>query len=168
MSGRFFNHMDVVCRGFDLSYRLEVPENGLLCCGASEGFQQLREILKAMWVVRQPEVVAAETSTRVINSFGIFRTCFVFLPPANEVWGKVMLLPASVILFTGGSAYRGSASGGSPPPRVTLNTMGYGQQAGSTHPTGMLSCWKCKYLYLCWLQKWTLEPKKFTSTWTFF
>ena len=168
MSGRFFNHMDVVCRGFDLSYRLEVPENGLLCCGASEGFQQLREILKAMWVVRQPEVVAAETSTRVINSFEIFRTCFVFLPPANEVWGKVMLLPASVILFTGGSAYRGSASGGSPPPRVTLNTMGYGQQAGSTNPTGMPSCWKCKYLYLCWLQKWTLEPKKLTSTWTFF
>ena len=61
MSGCLFNHMNVVCRGFDLSDRLEVPENGLLCCGASEGFQQLREIFKAMWVVRQPEVVATET-----------------------------------------------------------------------------------------------------------
>ena len=31
-----------------------------------------------------------------------------FLPPANEVWGKVIFSETSVILFTGGrSAYRG-------------------------------------------------------------
>ena len=39
-------------------------------------------------------------------------------------------------LPTEGFAY----TGGRPPPRDTWNTTGYGQQAGSTHPTGMHSC----------------------------
>ena len=94
-----------------------------------------------------------------------------FLPPANEVWGKVMFSLACVILFTGersfasrGSAFwrglppGGSDSGGLPPggsasrggwqtplllkpcPRDSWDTKGYSQQAGGTHPTGMLSC----------------------------
>ena len=31
----------------------------------------------------------------------------LLLPPANEVWGKVIFLLACVILFTGGSLFRG-------------------------------------------------------------
>ena len=43
--------------------------------------------------------------------------CFLFyiillvtllLPPANEVWGKVIFLHLSVILFTGGSTWAGT------------------------------------------------------------
>ena len=69
-----------------------------------------------------------------------------FLPPADEVWGKVMFLHVSVILFTGGgfpidgglptdgreSAYREGV--GKTPPQKTPP-----RKAGSTHPTGMLS-----------------------------
>ena len=46
-------------------------------------------------------------------------------------------------LHLGGSASRGSASkgeGGLPTDRDTWDTMGYGQQAGGTYPTGMHSC----------------------------
>ena len=73
----------------------------------------------------------------------------LLLPPANEVWGKVMFLHLSVILFTGGgSASKGSASGEvyiqgvgqTPLDADPLSTMGYSQQAGGTHPTGMHSC----------------------------
>ena len=39
----------------------------------------------------------------------------IFLPPANEVWGKVIFLHLSVILFTGG----GGVSGQVPPGRYT-------------------------------------------------
>ena len=86
------------------------------------------------------------------------------LPPANEVWGKVIFSQASVGLYLGGGVhpYRGiqgvciqwgGGGGGSasrwkrdlhpgglgrPPP--PSDTMGYGQQAGGTHPTGMHSC----------------------------
>ena len=31
----------------------------------------------------------------------------IFLPPANEVWSKVMFLHLSVILFTGGVSVQG-------------------------------------------------------------
>ena len=86
----------------------------------------------------------------------------LLLPPANEVWGKVIFSQACVILFTRGgvgfpacitghnweglhpgreSASRGvclKGVGQNPPPQ--LNTVGYGQQAGGTHPTGMHSC----------------------------
>ena len=106
------------------------------------------------------------------------------LPPANEVWGKVIFLHLSVILFTGGvpgqvhprqvhppgqvhPPWTGTPPGqvplrqvhppgqvhtpqaGTPrPPRqgppggTPLQCMlGYGQQAGGTHPTGMHSCY---------------------------
>ena len=99
-----------------------------------------------------------------------------FLPPANEVWGKVIFLHLSVILFTGGE-YLGRYPPGRytpgrsilqqvnppagtspwqvhPPSRYTPQQvhppqaytplrqciLGYGQQAGGTHPTGMHSC----------------------------
>ena len=56
------------------------------------------------------------------------------LPPTNEARGKVMFYTClSVILFMG----EGSASGGLHPGGPI--TMGYGQRAGSTHPTGMHS-----------------------------
>ena len=77
-----------------------------------------------------------------------------FLPPANEVWGKVIFLHLSVILFTGGGVP------GHVPPRVVhplgryipLYTprqcmLGYGQQAGGAHPTGMHSCHSAKYAF---------------------
>ena len=47
----------------------------------------------------------------------------ILLQPANEVWGKVILLHLFVILFTGGSTWAGT-----PPGRYT-------PQAG-THPLG--------------------------------
>ena len=80
------------------------------------------------------------------------------LPPANDVWGKVMFLHLSVILFTGGGVYPSMQWGRHPlgrhPPRQTppqadtlapgqtppSNTTGYGQQVGGTHPTGMHTC----------------------------
>ena len=63
-----------------------------------------------------------------------------FLPPANQVWGRVIFLHVSVILFTGGAAsrVRGLHPGGlgrTPPP--------FGiRKASGTHPTGILSCLK--------------------------
>ena len=58
-----------------------------------------------------------------------------FLPPVNEVWGKVIFSQACVILFRGGLHSEGGRT--IPPPS---DTMGYGQRAGGTHPTGMHSC----------------------------
>ena len=66
----------------------------------------------------------------------------------TEVWDKVMFLHLSVILFTRavgfptcitGHMTRGVCIQGGfdgPPP----STMGYGQQVGGMHPTGMHSC----------------------------
>ena len=59
--------------------------------------------------------------------------------------GKVMFLHLSVILFTGGICHtpRADTPHGETPPRQTppiQYMLGYGQQAGGTHPTGMQSC----------------------------
>ena len=59
----------------------------------------------------------------------------LLLPPANEVWGKVMFLHLTVC-SQGGSA----SNGGRPPPKSDIT--GYGQRAGGTHPTEMHSCFK--------------------------
>ena len=91
-------------------------------------------------------------------------SCFIclferLLPPANEVWSKVIFLQASVILFTGWLCHPPPLVVGRPPPlcrnpspmqtpmdadhsppKDKRDTTGYGQQAGGTHPTGMLSC----------------------------
>ena len=65
------------------------------------------------------------------------------LPIANDVWDKVII--SQVLLFC--PRGRGLADplkaepppGRRPPPRDTWDTTGYGQQGGSTHPTGMHS-----------------------------
>ena len=41
-----------------------------------------------------------------------------YLPPANEVWGKVMFLHLPVILFTGGGGVLHSAGWADPPLRA--------------------------------------------------
>ena len=83
------------------------------------------------------------------------------LPPANEVWGKVIFLPLSVNLFTGGSAWPlgGLVPGcawpwGVPGPKgclvwgdLVLGVPGgdlpwTAIAAGTTHPTGMHSCFE--------------------------
>ena len=50
-----------------------------------------------------------------------------FLPPANEVWGKV--------IFSGTPP----PGPGTPPPGAE-HAGRYGQRAGGMHPTGMQSC----------------------------
>ena len=59
-----------------------------------------------------------------------------YLPPANEVWGKVIFLHLSVILFTGGGCLLpGGCLVETPPGTATA--------AGGTHPAGMHSCLYC-------------------------
>ena len=70
----------------------------------------------------------ATTTLRTVN---IHKPSSSLLLPTNEVWGKVMFLHLSVILFTGGSLCPGGIS-------VRETPIGY--RAGSTHPTGMHSC----------------------------
>ena len=62
-------------------------------------------------------------------------------------WGKVMFLHLSVILFTGGISH--TFPGRHPSPQADTAPsvqcmLGYGQQAGGTHPTGMQCCFKSK------------------------
>ena len=54
-----------------------------------------------------------------------------FLPPANEVWGNVIFLHLSVILFTGG----GSTWAGTPPRQVHPPGR-YTPLPGQVHPLG--------------------------------
>ena len=84
-----------------------------------------------------------------------------FLPPANEVWGKVIFSEACVKNSVhGGSTWSGTSGqvhplgrytpkdqvhplGRYPPNRYTLRAVHaarYRQEAGDTHPTGMHSC----------------------------
>ena len=102
----------------------------------------------------------------------------VFLPPANEVLGKVMFFDRCVILFTGGlhlrdlhprglhpgesasreSALRGRRGLSRPPPS---DTTGYGKRVGSTHPTGMHFCTKLNSEnYFCVQSKYPLGEKE--------
>ena len=58
------------------------------------------------------------------------------LPPAIEVWGKVIFSQAlSLCPMEGGGLHPGGL--GRPPPSDTTR---YGQRADGTHPTGMHSC----------------------------
>ena len=59
-------------------------------------------------------------------------TILLFLPPANEVWGKVMFLLLSI-------CSRGCLSLGLLGECAPLGHP-HGRQAGGTHPIGMLSC----------------------------
>ena len=54
-----------------------------------------------------------------------------FLPPANEVWGKVIFLYLSVILFTGGGGTWIGTSHGQVPPRAGTPPAGHPHQV---HP----------------------------------
>ena len=90
---------------------------------------------------------AGSTHPTGMQSCFLFKcSVLTFLPPANEVWGKVMFLHLCVttgICLQGGpaSGWGVSCMGGlGRPPQNTWDTTGYGQQAGGTHPTGMNSC----------------------------
>ena len=89
---------------------------------------------------------------------------WLFVPPANEVWGKVIFSQACVIpsIHKGGGVgwlssmhhrshdwgvciqdgvcIQGRFGRTSLHPQPPLDTIRYGQQAGGTHPTGMHSC----------------------------
>ena len=76
----------------------------------------------------------------------------LYLPPANEVWGKVIFLHLCVILFTGGGV-PGQVQPPPPPGRYTTGQVHppgkytpHGQCADGMHPTGMHSC--CEYARL--------------------
>ena len=66
----------------------------------------------------------------------------MLLPPANEVWGKVVFLHLCIILFTVGSASRGvRIQGGLPPGGGGLHPGGRGiciQGEKGLHPGGGL------------------------------
>ena len=79
----------------------------------------------------------------------------ILLPPANEVWGKLMFLHLSVIQSKGGGSVPLHARihtprqtpplvdtplGQTPLGRPPLDTTRYGQQVGGTHPTEMHTC----------------------------
>ena len=79
-----------------------------------------------------------------------FNACHL-LPPANEVWGKVIFLHLFVIVFMGGlclsarwdttATPQNHAPPGTMHPSPAAEHAGrYGQRAGSTHSTGMQSC----------------------------
>ena len=85
-----------------------------------------------------------------------------FLAPANEVWGKVIFSQMFVCpqgrgvsfpaCITGHITRRGLplgrlSPGGQTPFRAPWDTMGYCQQAGGTHPTGMHSCSECDCIF---------------------
>ena len=50
--------------------------------------------------------------------YEILKPQLLSLPPANEVWGKVIFLHLSVILFTGGSTWKGTPPGRYTPRQV--------------------------------------------------
>ena len=64
----------------------------------------------------------------------------ILLPPANEVCEGYVKVFTGVCLSTGGLPHciLGYTSPGQTPPAQCM--LGYGQQAGGTHPTGMHSC----------------------------
>ena len=70
------------------------------------------------------------------------------LPPANEVWGKVIFLHLFVILFTGGGMPQCMLGYHPPPPPGPCTTTPRDQappRAGGTHPAGMQSCCELNY-----------------------
>ena len=62
---------------------------------------------------------------------------YTFLPPANEVAGKVMFLHLSVILFTEGSL---STGGLCPQGGLCTGGVSVQERVGCMHPSGMHSC----------------------------
>ena len=64
----------------------------------------------------------------------------LFLPPANEVWGKAIFLHLSVILFTVGE-YLGRYP---PPPGRYTPLPQAGTPPGQVHPPGSSACWEIR------------------------
>ena len=62
----------------------------------------------------------------------------------GNVFTRVLLLCSQGDLHPGGSA----SGGGLGRPPLPTRTMGYGQQAGGTHPTGMHTSYDI-YIYIC-------------------
>ena len=76
-----------------------------------------------------------ERFTLTNSSVGVHVSKF-FLPPANEVWGKVIFSQASVILFMGGACMpRGHAWGGGPKGARMAGGV-HGQGWGCVHGRG--------------------------------
>ena len=68
---------------------------------------------------------------RSLQSFWV-NILYNLLPPANEVWGKVIFLHLSVILFTGGSTWAGN-------PHEQIHPLPGIPLSGQVHPlTGTL------------------------------
>ena len=72
-----------------------------------------------------------------------------YLPPACEVWGKVMFSQACVILFTGEEGAHPPMDAPqkyelSPQDGYTLRQKTDGQQASGTHPTGIQYLFRIK------------------------
>ena len=84
-----------------------------------------------------------------LQTYGSFNFIRLSLPPANEVWGKVIFSVACVknSVHRGGlpQCMLGYPLEQTPPPGTrhhpcTVHAGRYGQQAGGMHPTGMQSC----------------------------
>ena len=69
--------------------------------------------------------------------------CYLLLPPANKVWGKVIFLHQFVILFTGGCLLPGGACSrwGACFRGCLVEIPRMATAAGGMHPTGMHSCY---------------------------
>ena len=71
------------------------------------------------------------------------------LPPANECLGHGNIFaPVCHSVHRGGNTWAGTPPGRYSPPLGQVSPhqcmLGYGQQAGGTHPTGMHSCFTCQ------------------------
>ena len=125
------------------------------------------------WTVKKTVNLFGQSNLLILQ----FSTSHLFLAPANEVWGKVMFLHLSVShsVQMGGEGggvcpiacwdtpLWADIPGQIPPcrhPRADtprqnppldrpppLDTKGYGQQAGGTHPTAMHTCLLLFLLY---------------------
>ena len=86
-----------------------------------------------------------------------------FLPPANEVWGKVICLHVYTCLSFcpqggGGAWSRGGPGGeGSGPGGFLVETLRKATAAGGTHPTGMHSCFSIFVILKCLSKLWSNE-----------
>ena len=135
--------------------RYSVPLTMLFVCKQTPVTTLMTSVYRISWFGQQQLVkikVRATSApfTPTTTDFKILSVMFVpiyppdlySLPPANEVWGKVIFSVACIK----NSVHWGSASvhAGIPPPEqappCAVHAGRYGQQAGGMHPTGMQSC----------------------------